>query len=138
MGAGQGQSFGKTKGSNTSGKSKSASLNSNLNALTSTYKLTESGYFGEKSGKHIRNIESDNPIKTANDFFNKATKGAKVEATSNGEGKKAKMSDGYTITIREVSHSADKSPAVDIHIKGIPGKIKDQKIHFVKTKDDSK
>lgn len=48
------------------------------------------------------------------------------------------MSDGYTITIREKSHSPDQSPAVDIHIKGVPGKVKDQKIHFVKTKGDDK
>lgn len=44
------------------------------------------------------------------------------------------MKDGTVITYREVSHSSNGSPAVDINISSVDssGNIKTQKIHFVK------
>lgn len=52
----------------------------------------------------------------------------------NEYGKKTKLSDGSIISWRNVSHSPDKSPAVDINIErsSDSGGIKKQKIHFVK------
>ena len=48
----------------------------------------------------------------------------------------ATMRDGTTITIRPVSSSLDKSPAIDIR-RVSPGRVKEQKIHFIKdTKHD--
>lgn len=44
------------------------------------------------------------------------------------------LRDGTTVSIREVS-SSDGSPAVEIRISS-PGRVKTQKINFVKEKND--
>lgn len=136
MGAGYVGGFGNTKGEQHEhkGAQKTGALIDNLAQLVAIYPLSASGYFGttvpHKSG--IRRIASDNPVAAANNFYQLATAGIKSTALPNGKGKMAKTSDGYIITIREVS-SSDGSPAIDIRIrKSDSKKIKSHKIHFVK------
>ena len=110
------------------------SITENLPSLTSKYNY-HNGYFGDKgtSSGLVRNIKSDDPIKTARDFYDKAAHGGLEFEVSNGKGVFTKMLDGSIISFRKVS-SSDGSPAVDINIKKSSnhGGIKQQKIHFVK------
>ncbi len=110
------------------------SLIENLPALTASYEYHD-GYFGDKgiSSGVVRNIESDDPVKTAKDFYDKAAHGGLEFEMNNGKGVFTKMQDGTILSFREVS-SSDGSPAVDINIKKSTnhGSVKQQKIHFVK------
>lgn len=95
-----------------------------------------SGYFGKpgkSNDKSKRNIESNDPTKTAKDFYDKATYGGIEKPLKNGKGWKTEMKDGTTVVFRETS-SSDGSPAVNISITSSTssGGIKTQKIHFVK------
>ena len=94
-------------------------------------------------GSKVRQIESDDPLKTAHDFFNRATKGAIARGPLIDKNKNiviphaevAIMVGGGRIQIREYSHS-DGSPAIDIQME-IPGVVKRQKIHFTLKGDKS-
>ena len=119
------------------------SISENLENVKSSFKYNEkSGYFGEKarssSGKpgtnnRVREIFSDDPISTSKEFYDKAAYGGKESSLSNGEGVRTVMKDGSVLTYREVSHSANRSPAVDINISTYDmSGVKTQKIHFVK------
>ena len=93
------------------------------------------GYFGKSSpdGKtKNRNIASDDPVKTAKEFYNTIAHGGKEEELDNGKGFKTRMADGTSITWRNVS-SSDGTPAVDINIRksNESGGVKKQKIHFI-------
>ncbi len=110
------------------------SITENLPSLIKEYDY-RNGYFGEK-GKgtnYTRNISSDDPIKTAKEFYDKAAHGGIERKMENGKGLYTKMQDGSILSYREVS-SSDGSPAVEINIKESTshGDIKYQKIHFVK------
>ena len=110
------------------------SITENLPSLTKKYDY-RNGYFGEK-GKgtnYTRNITSDDPIKTAKEFYDKAAHGGIERKMENGKGLYTKMQDGSILSFREVS-SSDGSPAVEINIKESTnhGDIKYQKIHFLK------
>lgn len=111
-------------------------IGENLGSLGSKYKYKD-GYFGnEGSGMGKRRIESDDPLATAHDFYDTATYGGVESLLPTGEGTKSQMRDGTVVSIREVSKSPDRSPAVDISIRNSsnsPG-LKAQKIHFVKKK----
>lgn len=110
-------------------------LTDNLPALTKSFPLSVGGYFGVKgSGKtSVRRIESASPVTTAKEFFRLATiGGGSVKSKPNGA-IVIKMKGGTQITYRETS-SSDGSPAVDINITS-PGRVKRQKIHFVKVKE---
>ena len=77
-------------------------------------------------------MKCKDPLGTAKEFFNLATKNSVLKTNlPNGNGIKAEMKDNTIITIRPVSSSPDRSPAINISNK-IPGRIKDQKIHFIK------
>jgi hypothetical protein len=110
------------------------SIVENLSSLVAEYDYNN-GYFGTKGeGRDfVRNIYSDDPVKTALSFYEKAAYGGIEREMDNGKGVYAKMSDGTIISYREVS-SSDGSPAVEINIKksDAHGGIKYQKIHFVK------
>lgn len=116
------------------------SISENLPKMIEKYSYTN-GYFGEKGkGKgnnKVRNIKSDDPSKTAKEFYDTIAHGGIEESTFERDGtengKMAHLSDGSVITWRNVSHS-DGSPAVDINIEKSSdnGGIKKQKIHFVK------
>lgn len=110
------------------------SITENLSSLTSSYDY-HNGYFGEKGqGRDfVRNISSADPVKTAQDFYDKAAHGGIERPMTNGKGHYTKMKDGPILSFREVS-SSDGTPAVEINIKKSTdhGGIKYQKIHFVK------
>lgn len=110
------------------------SIKENLPSLTSRFDYNN-GYFGEKGyGRtFVRNISSDDPVKTAKEFYDKAACGGIERPVANGKGHYSKMKDGSILSYREVSFS-DGSPAVEINIKksNDHGGIKNQKIHFVK------
>ena len=110
------------------------SIKENLPSLKSEYKY-QNGYFGDpgQGRDFVRNIKSDDPVKTAHDFYDKAAHGGIEKEMSNGKGVYTKMKDGSILSYREVS-SSDGSPAVEINIKQSTdhGDIKYQKIHFVK------
>jgi len=110
------------------------SITENLSSLTSSYDY-HNGYFGEKGqGRNfVRNITSSDPIKTAQDFYDKAAHGGIEHLLENEKGQYTKMKDGTILSYREVS-SSDGTPAVEINIKKSTehGDIKYQKIHFVK------
>ena len=130
MGKGSHGGFGGTAG----GTSAPHTFADNLAPLERKYPLSPSGYFGTKGQgrSFVRHISSGNPIATANDFYKIATKDFVSEQKYGDKVKVAKMRDGTTVSIREVS-SSDGSPAVEIKISS-PGRVKDQKIHFVKEK----
>lgn len=111
----------------------SRSLSDNLPELTKKYPLSEGGYFGRASNRtsnnRVRQIVSQNPIKTASDFYKHATAGA-VSEKSIPSGKTSFLRDGTVITLRKIS-SSDGYPAVDIKIM-TPGTVKTHKIHFLK------
>lgn len=107
----------------------------NFESLISLFPFSK-GYFGEKglsSSSHVRNLVSENPLKTAREFYDLAAYGGYEEELTQGAWKTT-MEDGTVFTMRQVSGSKDGSPAVDINIRRSrdnPG-IKMQKIHFVK------
>ena len=108
----------------------------NLAAVTKHFPLTADGLFGKSSGRSgVRHIETDSPISTAYEFFNRLIEGYDIiEPISYKDGKrkgcKAYMNDGSVITFRKRSTS-DGSPAVDIKIE-TQGRVKSHKVHFVK------
>ncbi len=90
------------------------SITENLPSLISEYDY-HNGYFGDK-GKgrdFVRNIKSDDPVKTAQAFYDKAAHGGIEHQMENGKGVYAKMKDGSILSYREVS-SSDGTPAVEI------------------------
>ena len=127
MGAGFYGGFGGTKGSN--GNNSQSSIDKNVSRMSRAFPLTTSGYFGNK-GKNVRIIASLSPEKTANDFYTKIKAGGKSEPLKNGHGSMTTLGDGTVIVYRPVT-STTGSPAVNIKVIR-PGKVKSQKIHFVK------
>ncbi len=113
------------------------SITENLPSLTKDYDY-HNGYFGNKGeGRDfVRNITSADPVKTAQEFYDKAAHGGIERQMENGKGLYTKMQDGSILSFRKVS-SSDGSPAVEINIKKSinSGGIKYQKIHFVKGKN---
>lgn len=109
-------------------------ISENLPSLTSSFEYHD-GYFGEKGQgrSFVRNISSDDPVKTAQDFYDKAALGGIEHQMDNGKGLYTKMKDGSILSYREVS-SSDGSPAVEINIRDSNdhGGVKFQKIHFSK------
>jgi hypothetical protein len=78
-------------------------------------------------------FNSDNPIKTAKDFYDKASYGGIEKPLCDGKGYYTKMKDGTILSFRMISTS-DSSPAVEINIRKSNdyGDLKYQKIHFGK------
>ncbi len=107
----------------------------NIADLTSRFPVTSKGYFGRpgQGRKHTRNIESDNPARTAAEFAGIASRGQVSAIPIEGKGMTYRMRDGSVVTHRYVSSSKDGSPAVELKVKNLSG-IKSQKIHFVKKK----
>ena len=109
------------------------SILENLPTLKSDYKYSD-GYFFEKGlgREHTRDSFSNNPLKTAKDFYDKLTYGGIETEFENGKGLKTRMADGTIASFRETSTS-DGSPVVEINIQksNNHGDLKQQKIHFV-------
>lgn len=114
------------------------SIGDNLEDLKGSfsYKSGLFGTMGNSSNNRVRNIESDFPLKTARGFYTKAACGGIEETLGSGKWKTS-MEDGTVFTMREVSGSSDRSPAVDINIQYSSNSsgVKQQKIHFIQRKD---
>ena len=113
------------------GTTKHYSISDNIGILKLNYKYSK-GYFGDKGqGRDFtRNISSSNPVKTAKEFYDTASKGG-IETTYS-KGKYTKLSDGTIISYRETS-SSDGTSVVEINIRQSSNSagVKFQKIHFV-------
>lgn len=106
----------------------------NLPDVEKHFPLSPSGMFGKK-GHGARVIETNSPVSTAYELFNRLVEGYdKIEPIQYKDGKrkgcKAYMNDGSVITFRKRSTS-DGSPAVDIKIE-TQGRVKSHKVHFVR------
>lgn len=108
-------------------------LDDNIADLVDRFPATSKGYFGQpgQGRKHTRNIESDNPARTAAEFAGLASKGSVSSIPIEGKGMVYRMRDGSVISHRYVSSSKDGSPVVELKVKNASG-IKSQKIHFVR------
>lgn len=115
------------------------SIGQNILTTSSKYEY-KNGRFGKNSpstGNLTRNIESDNPLKTATDFYDKIAFGGIENTYNNGNMKITQMADGTIVTWRKTSRS-DGTPVVEINIScsSHTGGIKKQKIHFTEVKKD--
>lgn len=108
-------------------------LDDNIADLVDRFPATNKGYFGQpgQGRKHTRNIESDNPARTAAEFAGLASKGSVSSIPIEGKGMVYRMRDGSVVSHRYVSSSKDGSPVVELKVKNASG-IKSQKIHFVR------
>lgn len=108
-------------------------LDDNIADLVDRFPATSKGYFGQpgQGRKHTRNIESDNPARTAAEFAGLASKGSVSSIPIEGKGMVYRMRDGSVVSHRYVSSSKDGSPVVELKVKNASG-IKSQKIHFVR------
>ena len=108
-------------------------LNDNIADLVSKFPATSKGYFGQpgQGRKHTRNIETDNPARTAAEFAGLASRGSVSAIPIEGKGMMYRMRDGSIVSHRYTSFSKDGSPVVELKVKNASG-IKSQKIHFVK------
>lgn len=114
------------------------SIGDNLPSLKEKYELNN-GRFGTASNPKrpsTRRIESDDPLATARDFYDRASKGGVEQPLASGEGVRTDLKDGTILVMREVSHSKDRSPALRIDVDGsnAPSGLKTQHIHFVERK----
>lgn len=105
----------------------------NRATLEVAFPMTEKGYFGQpgKGRKSIRTIASNNPARTAAEFAGLASKNPVSSIPIEGKGMIYRMRDGCIIIYRRMSSSKDKSPVVELKIKGAHAP-KSQKIHFIK------
>lgn len=113
-------------------------LEDNYVQLTNKFRITENGYFGQKSGdsSKVRQIITSDPLKEAFRFTQLASdvpvRCATItdKITGNVKGMKYQMRDGSHVVFRYYSTS-DGSPAVSLNVVGNQ-RIKSQKIHFIK------
>lgn len=110
------------------------SLLDNLKRTAESFSLNDEGYFGEigkSNSPWIREIKSDDVVKTALSFYDLIGFGGIERELKNGKGLISELKDGTCIVYRE-NTSTPNSPAVEINIRKSKnhGKIKYQKIHF--------
>ncbi|MCD8294836.1 MAG: hypothetical protein LUE27_06325 [Clostridia bacterium] len=114
------------------GASHHHSISENLPNLTSIYPYHD-WYFGKRGqgGSHTRNIICDDPVASAQKFYEIASYGG-IEHNMD-KGVYTNLTDGTIVSYREVS-SSDGTPVVEINIRSSTdsGGVKQQKIHFVK------
>lgn len=105
----------------------------NVAELIERFPATPKGYFGKpgQGRRHTRNIESDNPARTAAEFAGIASKCSVSAVAIEGKGMTYRMWDGSIVSHRYTSSSDDGSSVVEMKVKNVSG-IKSQKIHFVK------
>lgn len=114
------------------------SLRDNLPILESNPSFQRNGnHYGQasKNGASVTTIKSDNPLKTAQEFFDKiALGGLFMNNSSTGQLDQnlVYMNDGTIIYYRVTSKSG--SPAVTINIKNSSDNcgLRSHKIHFIK------
>lgn len=112
----------------TQQKGKKGTVDYNAHKNRKKYPTTKGGYFGVK-GENRRVIYSQNHYEESKEFYSKMSKGGIEGPLPNGHGKKKIMRDGGVVTYREET-STKGSPAVDFG--KMKGKVKNQRIHFIK------
>ena len=101
------------------------SLSANLKLLGEKYKSDSSGRLGVKDNGRVRVITSDNPLKTAQELFQKLSVGADIKSLGE-KGWMATFADSSRVVFRP--RSSDNSPAIDIDLQGTNSSR--YKIHF--------
>lgn len=114
-------------------------LRDNLQELYKFYPINENKLFGKKgkSNRHgVRQIDGDDAIRTARQFYEILSYGGIEENLPNGKGVRTKLKDGTWVVYREITSTLN-SPAVEINVDGSNDKcgLKYQKIHFEKRKN---
>ena len=106
-------------------------LSENVLDLKLKFPVNSKGLFGRRGqGRgHTRNIDSNNPARTAAEFAGTASRSAVSSIPIEGKGMMYRMRDGSVISHRYTSR--DGSPVVELRIKNTSG-IRSQKIHFTK------
>jgi hypothetical protein len=138
MGGGSSNSF--------SNKNAVRMFRDNLNELIKSdplFKVDKDGYFG-RPGKNsrvdVREIESDNRLRTAKSFFEKITAGLGDKEDIFDKGKKigtvVNINDEIYITYRPISSSPNASPAVNVNSKQTSLPVQNQKVHFINKGED--
>lgn len=100
----------------------------NLANTAQHFEMNENGLFGKKGiGKKVRVIETDNPMKSAMNFYSEISEGGLNQYVENHHGIKAFLSDGVDVLFRPYPKTVG-SPAVEVKLS--LGELI-QKIHFV-------
>jgi hypothetical protein len=119
-------------GGGSSSSIRSNSLRGNLTRVEKEFGGIKNGYFGSPgSTSRVRTISTDQPRKSAVQFFKLASQGARISHSRDGFVTVAHFPDGSAVSLRPSSQS-DGSPAIQIKPSKSSGAIKAQKIHFVK------
>ena len=108
---------------------KITSVCDNAESVAKKYNLDKFGNFGKK-GDNCRVFKCDDPVKESAEFYKKISKGGAERPLPNGKGVQTYFDDHSNVVYRVVTKTPD-SPAVNINIE-TPGKIRKQKIHFIK------
>ncbi|MBQ8375273.1 MAG: hypothetical protein IJX98_06870 [Clostridia bacterium] len=109
-------------------KTQKGTVEYNAQKMKKRYPLNEYGYFGE-SGDNKRVIYAKNHERESRRFYSQVSKGGEEIPLDNGRGVKKIMRDGGVVVYRKKTKTPN-SPAVDLG--GMKGKVKNQRIHFIK------
>jgi len=120
-------------GGSGNGPASRDSLAGNFQKARDHFPTTLGGYFGTgRSGGKTRQIQSSDPMATAQKMFKTLSKGGKTALLPKPGAMTAVFKDGSRVNFRPTSTS-DGSPVIEIAFpkppRGIPAS---QKIHFVK------
>lgn len=123
MGGGSGFGYG-------FGPSSGQAFVKNFGAASNEFPTDHHNKFGTESvGKNVQEIQSRDPLASAEKLFKMLSQGGKPVNTARDGVKIVKFDDGTHIVLRPVSKSG--SPAVDINPGTAAGKVTPQhKIHF--------
>ena len=104
-------------------------LQINIAELAKEFPLNADGLFGEPGTGNSQVIKSQDPLVTANHFFDVLSQGADIGPMPDGkEGQFANFSNVTFVSLRPTS--SDGSPSLLINLKRLGQKM--QKIHFEK------
>lgn len=126
--------FGNSAKQKKNSRRKRGTVDYNAHKMRRKYPTTIGGYFGEK-GNNRRVIYSENQYEESKRFYSKIGKGGVETPLPNKHGVQKTMKDGGRVVYRE-NTSTEESPAVDLG--QMQGKIKNQRIHFERRKNNGK
>lgn len=110
----------------------SHSFRQNEERLINEFRVNRAGLFGHAgNSKSVRQIDSADPLTTAERFANIAGEGGRIIHVLANGGYVKELADGSYVTFRPTSRSA--SPAVDLRIVDSVH-VASQKIHFEEEK----
>lgn len=112
------------------------SVNDNIRRLEQEFGPLRNGYFGRPgSSSRNRTIDRPNPDQGARRFFDLARHGGpkvqKMRSSRGGILRFVRFRDGSTVGLRMDSKS--KGPSLEISPSNIGGRLKEQKIHFIRS-----